>query len=233
MSEIVEGTAFSGDRSLEEMFQAGRGYDLDRQKWHDDKVRIWKTVAIFASLLLALAMSLAVFLPRVTEYVPYIVRVDNSTGIVDTATRVVDGKTSYEEAVNNFFIAKYIQCFESYHRDTYKKQYEECALYTPKTNVSGLLARFNSKDEKSSFALYGEHGSAQIGFKYFKPTNEDGKYEAHFTLTQKIGDEVKVNHYVASVKFTFNSGLMRQSERLVNPLGFQVLSYRPDMENVK
>ncbi|MFX9181050.1 VirB8/TrbF family protein, partial [Acinetobacter baumannii] len=45
---------------------------------------------------------------------PYVIRVDNSTGIVDVVNALSSDKTSYDEAVTKYFAARYVQGREGY-----------------------------------------------------------------------------------------------------------------------
>ena len=214
--------------------QEARDYDRDRLKWQEDRAKIWRGIAVTAVVLLLIAIVVDVFRPQPVVEVPYVVRVDTTTGVVDTVTRITDGTITYEEAVNNYFLEQYIQCRETYHRFTYKMDYEKCAMFTPEEKRDELLELFDYQRPGSYYKRYGEAGKVEALSTYIKPTSEKGKSEVHFILTETIGDATTRSTWVSTIKFAFDrSKLVGAAARKVNPLGFQVLAYRRDAEIVK
>ena len=51
-----------------------------------------------------------------------------------------------------------------------------------------------------------------------------------FSKTVRLGQEVKVTDWIATLTFAYTKAPMLESDRIRNPLGFQVDSYRADPE---
>ena len=51
-----------------------------------------------------------------------------------------------------------------------------------------------------------------------------------FTRTVRKAQEVQSNDWIATLTFTYTQAPMLESDRLRNPLGFQVQNYRADPE---
>jgi type IV secretion system protein VirB8 len=232
MDEMIENGAPKpdSDESLNLKLKEGTNYDRDRNMWERQKAKyaIW-----FALVSVLVAITAIVYRPSpITVKEPYLVRFNSETGIVDVATRVVDGLTTYEESLNKYFVWQYVLCRESYALFTYDKQWKACDLFTPENQKSEIWSLFNIEDAKSHYKRYGKTGTATLELAYTKPTSEANKYEVHFVLVEVMDGVATRSNYVSSVKFVFNSKLMKNEDRLTNPLGFQVLAYRRDMETV-
>ncbi len=229
----TEKALLSRTATREAHHEAAKGYDFDRSAWQRKQVRIWQVVASCA-MLVAMVVSVAEFFrPQVKTEVPYVVRIDSSTGVVDSATRVVDGETTYEEVINNFFLRRYIQCRESYARFTYKMQYEECIRFTPDDARGPLLEIFDYEKPGSHFKRYGENGRVEITITYIKATAEKGKSEVHFIMNEVMDGATTRSTWVSTVKFKYDRSKVSSEEtKKWNPLGFRVLDYRRDVEVV-
>ena len=59
---------------------------------------------------------------------PYVIRVDNATGIVDTIDALKDGKTMYDEVINRYFIQLYVRYREGYSRELAAEYYGNVGL---------------------------------------------------------------------------------------------------------
>ena len=64
----------------------------------------------------ASVMAVAMLTPLKTVE-PYVIRVDNSTGIVDVVESLRDGETNYDEAINKYFTQWYVRYREGYSKE--------------------------------------------------------------------------------------------------------------------
>ncbi|MBA0942279.1 conjugal transfer protein TraG, partial [Escherichia coli] len=54
--------------------------------------------------------------------VPFLVRVDNSTGYTDIAPQLSDAKESYQDVETKYFLSKYLINYEAYDWQTIQEQ---------------------------------------------------------------------------------------------------------------
>ena len=59
---------------------------------------------------------------------PFVIRVDNTTGIVDVVP-VYDGQRTPEEAVTRYFLTHYVTICERFNFATAESDYEECGAF--------------------------------------------------------------------------------------------------------
>ena len=86
-------------------------YLQETRSWETDKVieltksrRTAWWVASVAGGLAIMSITAVVLLTPLKTTEPFVVRVDNSTGIVDVVKTLKTGETNYDEAVNKYFV---------------------------------------------------------------------------------------------------------------------------------
>jgi type IV secretion system protein VirB8 len=206
--------------------------DLEISRERERRVLIWLVVL---SLLVAIvAIVASVLRPPVTKYEPFVVRVDNTNGVVDSMVRIEDGKVDYGELVSQYFAERYVQCRESYTRFTYAVQYKECMLFTAQQTREGIVPLFNVEDPGSYYKRFGEAGKAVVTTRYYTHMPQN-MVQVHFILEETIpGEPTKTSHWVSTIEYLYrNDGFASLETRKINPLGFQVINYRRDQEVVK
>jgi type IV secretion system protein VirB8 len=85
-------------------------YLKEARTWETDKVQemeksqkiAWRVATASGTVAFASVMAVAMLTPLKTVE-PYVIRVDNSTGIVDVVESLRDGETNYDEAINKYF----------------------------------------------------------------------------------------------------------------------------------
>ena len=83
--------------------------------------------------MLALAAALMLLMP-LKHVEPFVVRVDNATGIVDVVP-VYQGRHGMQEAVTRYLLTHYVTVCERFNYATAESDYEECgAFHTAQRN---------------------------------------------------------------------------------------------------
>lgn len=208
--------------------------DFERSKIEEIK-RSRKTAWMIACVATSLCtVSLLAFLFALltrTEPEPTILQVDNSTGATTMLRSIKDTQDKYDEVVNKYWLANYVRLRESYDWHTISEQFEAIKLMS-QSDVANEYAKLvqaphapltllKDKDKIvakiTSISFIGE--LAQIRFTTEKQS-----------MNGENNDSSPVQKWIATIAFAFKSGLMTEQERLINPLGFQTLSYRVDPE---
>ncbi len=164
---------------------------------------------------------------------PFVIRVDNNTGATDIVTTLKHSEQSYGEVADKFWLAQYIQNREGYDwqtvQDTYdatqllsssQVQAEFSKLYNGSTNAPHLVLKDNYKVLAKVNAISFVGDMAQVRFeKRMVPVKGD------------LDKQIPVQKMIATISFEYKNEPTQEKDRLVNPLGFQVTSYRVDPEN--
>ncbi len=99
---------------LKAYFATARSFDQDRVLSAERSRRVAWCVASGACGLAACAVLAVAALSPLKTVEPFMVRVDNATGIVETVTALSAATGTYEEPVTKYFAARYVRAREGY-----------------------------------------------------------------------------------------------------------------------
>lgn len=194
--------------------------------------RAW-SVAILAGIMTVLSWLAIVIMMPLKESVPYVIRVDNATGVPDIVTAMDDKKVTGDEVMDKYWLAQYVLARETYDWHTLQQDYDKVGLLSSPNVGKAYAELFDGKDALDK--RYGENIRATVKVISVVPSGaETGT--VRFIKTTKRADEEGPGasmSWVATIAFEYrNPSVIKESQRLVNPFGFQVLSYRVDPEMI-
>ena len=161
------------------------------------------------------------------------VRVDNATGAVDLVTTLRDGQASYGEVVDQYFLNKYVLSRESYDYETVQTAYDTTVLLSS----GGRPARVRGALRRAEGARQGAReprpDRREGPVDHARPTRNTARGAVRDGRGARRWDERGRRRASSppSASGTW-AAPMHEQDRLVNPLGFQVTSYRVDPEIV-
>lgn len=161
---------------------------------------------------------------------PFVIRVDNSTGIVDVVKTLQSDKTTYDEAMNKFFVQRYIRFREGYNKILAEENYRAVGLMSSATEQKKYYEYFNPKNPDSPINVYGDFAKVTITIKstsFVQPKVALVRYIKEI----ERGGEKNVSHWAATVAFDYSKAPMKEVDREINPLDFFVTDYRNDPES--
>ena len=141
------------DPALEGYFEEAASWDADRVRQGRRTVRLALGVAgagWLAVLALAAALMLLMPLKRVE---PFVVRVDNATGIVDVVP-VYTAHSGVPEAVTRYLLTHYVTVCERFNFSTAESDYEECGAFHTAQRNQAWYALWNPNNPASPLNLY-------------------------------------------------------------------------------
>lgn len=216
--------------NLDAYFQEAQSWELDKDEARKkSEKRAW-IVASVSGAIAFMAVCAVVALTPLKTVVPYIIRVDNSTGIVDVVNALKDGETNYEEAMNKYWAQWYVRFREGYSKELATDYYNNVALMSDNQEQQRYYAYFTPKNPSSPLNLYGEYAKARIhikGTSFINPTTALVRYSKDI---ERGNDKPQTTHWAATIVFKYIGLPMSEKDREVNPLGFQVTEYRNDPE---
>ena len=215
-----------------ELFEA---YLQEARSWETDKIsaiekskKVAWTIAI-ASGCLAFASVLAVaMLSPLKTVEPYVIRVDNATGIVDVVTALKDGKTTYDEAMSKYFTQWYVRYREGFSMELAEDYYKSVGIMSTGLEQQKYFEWFNPKNPLSPINIYGPSAKSIISIKstsFLKPNVAMVRYTK---AIQHGLSAPELTHFAATITFKYSGAPMAEKDRAINPLGFQVVEYRND-----
>lgn len=210
-------------------------YLQEARTWETDKItaimkseKIAWRVAI-ASGIVAFASVVAVAALTPLKHVePFVIRVDNSTGIVDVVESMKDGKTNYEEAINKYFTQWYVRYREGYSKELAEDYYQNVGVMSVGLEQQKYFEWFNPKNPLSPLNVFGSNAKIKVRImstSFIKPNIALVRYTKEI---ERGLDKPQVSHWAATITFKYSGAPMSEKDRGVNPLGFQVVEYRND-----
>ena len=214
-------------------------YVSEVQSWETDKVfqeqasrrLAWRVAGATTIIALLAVASLTALVPLKTVE-PYVIRVDNTTGIVEVVNSLKDGNTNYDESINKYFAQIYVRAREGYFRETADVSYQTVGLLSANTEQQRYFDFFNPKNPQSPLVVFGKYAKVNISIKstsFIKPN------VAHVRFVKEIirsTDRPELSHWAATVTFKYVGLPMSDTDRAINPLGYQVTDYRVDPESL-
>jgi type IV secretion system protein VirB8 len=215
-------------------FEAARGWDQDRaQAAVRSERRAWR-VAGLASLLALLALAAVAGLTPMKTVEPFVIRVDNSTGIVDVVP-VLAGRAEVPEAVTRHFLSQYVQARERYVAALAESDYEQVGAFHTPTMNQAWAAAWNRNRADSPLNLNADGSTVRVqvnAVSFLSPASgRDDLAQVRFLTARSAGGGTEqVTQYVATLQYAYGPASSDDRQRAFNPLGFKVLEYRKEPE---
>jgi len=218
-----------------EYFDAARGWDLDRaQAAQRSAKRAWFVAAV-ASLLTVLALVAVAGLTPMKTVEPFVIRVDNSTGVVDVVP-VLRGQAEVPEAVTRYFVTQYVQARERYVGSLAESDYEQVGAYHSPQMNQAWAAAWNRNNPESPLNRFSDGTTVRVqvnAVSFLSPASgrKDVAQVRFLTARQQGGQGTEqVTHYVSTLQYAYGAPSKDDRLRAENPLGFKVLEYRREPE---
>ncbi|HEY2678046.1 MAG TPA: type IV secretion system protein [Steroidobacteraceae bacterium] len=222
----------------EDYFREAESWDSDRaaQLRRSERIAWW---AAGAGWLCAVAGSLALVLLMPLKRVdPFLVRVDSSTGVVD----VVPALTRYaspDEAVTRYFITHYLTVCERFNFATAESDYEECGAFHSAQRNQAWYALWTATNPQSPLNVHKDGSSVRVqvaSVSFF--TRSSGLSDLASVRYLKAsrpgaGGDESTSHWVATIQFAYADPARDPKTRRWNPLGFKIVDFRTEPEDVR
>ena len=214
---------------LKEYFERARRFDQDRLLTAYRSTRTaWSVAAVSAVLAVCGVVAVAALAP-LKSVEPFVIRVDNATGIVDVVSALTSEAGRYDEAVTKFFAARYVRAREGYVASEAEDNFKTASLLSTQPEQARFAAIYRGGNPESPQNIYGRSATARITVKAISLINKSVVSVRYLRAVTK-GEEVRTTHWVATLTFAYVNAPMSTTDRLVNPLGFVVSEYRADPE---
>jgi type IV secretion system protein VirB8 len=223
------------DPALQAYFEEAASWDQDRAAMQRRSARVaWVVAAAgwIGSLALVAVLLMLMPLKRVE---PFVIRVDNASGMVDVVPVYV-GHEAMPEMVSRYFLTHYVTVCERFNFPTAESDYQECgAFHTPQRNQTWYAA-WAKTNPNSPLNLYRDGSTVEArvtSVSFF--TRADGVTDVaqvrYVKAKRQAGssDEQR-SYYIASIRYAFASPPSEPAMRRWNPLGFKVIDFHSEAE---
>lgn len=225
----------SQDPALAAYFEEAASWDADRVAMKERSMRTAWRIAFAATLLAAFAIMALMLLIPLKRVDPFVVRVDNSTGLVDVVP-VYAGDEKMPETVTRYFLDHYITVCERFNFSTAESDYEECgAFHTPQRNQLwyAAWAKTNPDSPLNAYRDGTTIRAQVVSISFF--TRADGVADLaqvrYIKARRQAGSaEEQRTHWIATIRYAFVKPSTEPDVRRWNPLGFKIVDFRPEPE---
>lgn len=222
---------------LQEYFREAQSWDADRSARFKRSAGIAWCVAA-AGWVCALAGAVAiVMLTPLKRVEPFVIRVDNTTGIVDVVP-VYAGGAAVDESVTRYFLSHYLTVCERFNFSTAESDYEECGAFHSAQRNQAWYARWSATNPASPLNVYKDGTSVRVQVKsvsFFTRASglSDLAQVRYLKATRQAGGtDEKFSHWVATVQYAYATPARDPKTRRWNPLGFKVVDFKSEAEAV-
>lgn len=213
-------------------------YYAEAETWANDRqdaLRASRRTAWFvacAAVAVAVLEALVlVLLTPLKTVVPYTLLVDRNTGFVQALEPLDPGKVSADTALTQSFLVQYVIARESFDIDKLQADYRKVALWSAETARSSYIAATQVSNPQSPLVVYPRTTVVETRVKSVSPVGRNVALVRFDTVRRDAGGRVEpARSWVSVIRYRYSGEPMQLEDRMVNPLGFQVLRYRRDPE---
>ncbi len=225
----------SKDADIERYFQEAASWDADRAALNARSARMAWRIAIGACVVTVLAILALVLLMPLKRVEPFVIRVDNATGIVDVVPTFA-GRAEMPELVTRYFLMHYVTVCERFSFATAESDYEECAAFHAAARNQAWSALWDRSNPASPLNAYKDGSSvrAQVSAVSFFERGDgvEDLAQIRYTKTRRTSASAKdqVTHWIATVQYVYGEASKDPTVRRWNPLGFKIIEFRSEPE---
>lgn len=217
------------------MDRALRGYLEEAASWDSDRTAqavraataAWRVAAAGWMCAVASIAALALLMP-LKRVEPYLVRVDNSTGVVDVVP-VYSGHADLGETVTRYFLTHYIAVCERFDYAMAESDYEECGAFNSARLNQAMYVKWNRANPTSPLNMH-KDGSAETirieSVSFFRRASGPSDVaQVRYARMERQGNDApgRITHWIASIEYRYGTPPDDPRARSWNPLGFEVL----------
>ena len=162
-----------------------------------------------------------------------ILTVNATTGAVASTTVQKVAEISYGEAVDSYFVNRYVLNREGYEYKTIQGMFDSTRLMSGGDAWAEYNAIYSGPNARD--AMLGNRASINVSVRSISTDSDTGIATVRYTTQQKWsnGKIDQPEYWIATIGYTYVRALMTTEERRINPLGFVVNTFRPAPEVVR
>ena len=214
-------------------YQGAASWSSDVEDARRTSRRMAWWIAGAATLVAVLEALALMFMAPLKTVVPYTILVDRQTGYVETIKGLQPGALSQNTAVNQSFLVQYVIARETFDATDLTENYRKVALWSA-TDARSLYERdMQRSNPNSPLNLYQASTMVTTTIKSVSILSPKAALVRFDTTRHENGAPTgEQRSWAAVIAFRYSGAPMTMGDRFINPLGFQVTSYRRDAETV-
>ena len=224
----------SSDRPIAAYFRDAVSWDADRSESAKRSARTaWWIAGAGWSCAVTACTALLLLMP-LKHVDAFVVRVDNSTGIVDVVPTYT-GHGSFGDVVTRYFLSHYVTVCERFNYSTAESDYEECGSFHAAQRNQAWYALWNRANPQSPLNVHKDGSAVRVqveSVSFFTRASglTDLAQVRYVKAERQGGAEERMTHWLATVQYAYAEPPKDEKARRWNPLGFKVVDFTPERE---
>lgn len=218
------------EEDLKAYFAEAESWDRDRFVAANRSRRVAWTVAGVASALAIVGVGSVMALSPLKTVVPYVVTVDRSTGATEVTQELRGNKSiTYDEAIRKYFLADYVRTREGWipqAREEFYRKVLSLSAREEQNRWTTFYRKDNPDSPQNQFTASDAVFVAIRSVAFISPNVAQVRFVKRLQRDQQVIETPAI----ATITFDVLSKPETEAGRYANPLGFQVKSYRADVE---
>jgi type IV secretion system protein VirB8 len=221
--------------AVQSYFQEAASWDADRAAQYQRIARAaWWVAAAGWLCAVASSSALAMLMP-LKRVEPFVVRVDNTTGIVDVVP-VYAGRAAPDEAVTRYFLAHYLMVCERFNFSTAESDYEECGAFHSAQRNQAWSSQWATTNPASPLNIHKDGSTVRVqvnSVSFFARSSgltDLAQVRYLKVARQGAGSEESITHWAATIQYAYADPAKDPKIRRWNPLGFKIVDFRSEPE---
>ena len=217
---------------LKRYFTEARRWDQDRLASALRSRRLaWSAAALATGLAVISTGAVALLTPLKTVE-PFVVQVDR-IGSASTVTLLNTKSISANEALDKYWLARYVNYREEYLNQTSYGNFMATRLLSAQPVGTAYFQQVNPENPQSPTARYGTRGTVEIEVTSITFIGKNHAQVRFIRREKRQADALPVeSRWIATVAYQYLNPPLKEADRLINPVGFQVTDYRLDPETI-
>jgi type IV secretion system protein VirB8 len=163
--------------------------------------------------------------------VPYTLLVDRQTGFVEALDPLKPSRIAPDQALTRSLLAQYVMAREGFAIESLQYDYRKVALWSAGEARQAYLGEMQASNPSNPLAILPRETLVQAeirGISSLSPNTALVRFDK--VRTDADGRRQASQPWSAVITYRFSGADMTMADRLINPLGFQVVRYRRDAE---
>jgi type IV secretion system protein VirB8 len=212
-----------------------KGAMEEAKNWYADRyqfVVVQRNVLAIVTILALAGLGITTFaVARIADsktFEPYVIEVESKTGITTLVDEQSVKKYTADEMVIRYFLNNYVVAREGYDITRYSYDYNKVVrLFSSPAVYTAFYAQINPDSATSPLKL--GNSVARIVKVKSIAFLEKKKVQVRIQVEQ-TGPQASIQHFIITADFEFFPLELSPEDRYINPLGFQIVGYRKDLD---
>jgi type IV secretion system protein VirB8 len=221
--------------TLKQYLDEAASWDADRIALSAQSMRRAWWVAAGAGTCAVFSCAALLALMPLKRVEPFVVRVDNATGVVDVVP-MYSGNTDIPQTVTRYFLNHYVTVCERFNYATAESDYSECGAFHSAPMNQQWAAAWDRGNPESPLNVHkdGSTVSAQVtAITFFtRASGTSDLAQVRYVKSRRMANAVgeQRSYWVATVQYVYGPPSKNPNVRRWNPLGLKIVEFRREAE---